>query len=129
MAEENPSAPTTLRWAVRLMVVEAAALAVVTVWLIYELATTTATSVRGAVLVTVYAGLMASLFGLLGWALHHRRAWARGPAIVLEMLLIPIGYYMTTGGLAWLGLPVMAFGLFGAGMLLAPSTRTTLGLK
>jgi hypothetical protein len=61
--------------------------------------------------------------------LHHRRGWARGPAIVLEMLFIPIGYYMTTGGLAWLGLPVMALGLVGAGLLLAPSTRTALGLK
>jgi hypothetical protein len=129
MAEETNSTPTTLRWAVRLMMVETAALAVVTVWLVYEIATTTATSVRGAVLVTTYAGLMAALFGLLGWALNRRRAWARGPAIVLEMLLIPIGYYMTTGGVAWLGLPVIAFGLVGAGMLLAPSTRTTLGLK
>ena len=129
MAEETNSAPTTLLWAVRLLIAEAAALGVVTVWLIYELATTTATSVRGAVLVTVYAGLMATLFGLLGWALHRRRGWARGPAIVLEMLLIPIGYYMTTGGVAWLGLPVIAFGLVGAGMLLAPSTRATLGLK
>ena len=129
MAEESNSAPTTLRWAVRLLGVEAAALAVVTLWLIYELATTTATRVRGAVLVTDYAGLMASLFALMGWALHHRRAWARGPAIGLEMLLIPIGYYMTMGGVAWLGLPVIAFGLVGAGMLLAPSTRATLGLK
>jgi hypothetical protein len=129
MAEETNSAPTGLRWAVRLMIVEAAALGVVTVWLVYELATTTATTVRGAVIVTVYAGLMAALFGLLGRALHRRRAWARGPAIVLEMLLIPIGYYMTTGGVAWLGLPVIAFGLVGAGILLAPSTRATLGLK
>jgi hypothetical protein len=129
MADESEPAATTLRWAVRLLIVEAAALGVVTVWLVYELASTTATSVRGAVLVTVYAGLMAALFGLLGWALHGRRAWARGPAIVLEMLLIPIGYYMTTGGVAWLGLLVIAFGLVGAGMLLAPSTRASLGLK
>jgi hypothetical protein len=129
MADESEPAATSLRWAVRLLIVEAAALGVVTVWLIYELATTTATSVRGAVLVTVYAGLMAALFGLLGRALHRRRAWARGPAIVLELLLIPIGYYMTTGGVAWLGLPVIAFGLVGAGMLLAPSTRASLGLK
>jgi hypothetical protein len=129
MAEESKSATPLLQWAVRLLIVEAAALALVTLWLVYELATTTATSVRGAVLVTVYAGLMAALFGLLGRALHRRRGWARSPAIVLEMLLIPIGYYMTTGGVAWLGLPVIAFGLVGAGMLLAPSTRATLGLK
>jgi hypothetical protein len=126
MAEETNSAPT-LRWAVRLLIVEAVALAAVTGWLVYEVAITT--NVRGAVGVTVYAGVMAALFGLLGWALHRRRAWARGPAIVLQMLLIPIGYYMTTGGVAWLGLPVIAFGLVGAGVLLAPSTRATLGLK
>jgi hypothetical protein len=114
---------------VRLLIAQSAVLAAVTLWLVYEVATAPASSARGAVLVTLYAALMAALFGLLGWSLHRLRGWARGPAIVMEMLLIPVGYYMVAGGVAWLGLPVIAFGLVGAGMLLAPSTRAALGLK
>jgi hypothetical protein len=129
MAEETTTVASPLRWAVRLLVVQTVALVGVTAFLGYADATATASSARGAAGLTAYSGLMAALFGLLAWALHRRRAWARGPAIVLEMLLIPIGYYMTTGGLPWLGLPVIAFGLVGAGMLLAPSTREALGLK
>ena len=49
-------------------------------------------------------------------------------AIVIELLLLPIGYYMVTGGAAYLGIPLMIVGIFGAGLLLAPATRTALGL-
>ncbi len=72
---------------------------------------------------------MAGVLGLLAWSLHRRQRWARGPAIVLELLLLPIGYYMVAGGVAWLGLPTMALGLVGAGALLAPTTRSALGIQ
>jgi len=74
------------------------------------------------------ANILAALMGGLGWMLWRRRAWARGPAIVLQLLLVPIGYTMVSGGL-WLGLVVMAVGLCGAGTLLAPATRASLGMK
>ena len=55
--------------------------------------------------------------------------WARGPAIVLELLLFPIGYSMATSGLGRSGSWCMALGLAGAGSLLAPSTRAALGIR
>ncbi len=121
--------PTSLRWAVRLLAAEAAGLVVVLALLVYEDVTAPAQSAQSALLVTVFAALMAAVLGLLSWSLRHRRRWARGPAIVLEMLLLPIGYYMVGGGLVWLGLPVMAIGLGGAVALLAPSTRAALGVR
>jgi hypothetical protein len=36
---------------------------------------------------------------------------------------------MIAAGLTWLGVPTMIFGLVGSALLLAPSTRTALGLN
>jgi len=112
-----------------LLVVQAVVVAVVTAFLVYEDVAATAASGRGAVFVTVYAAATATAFGLLGWALGRRRAWARGPAVVLELMLLPIGYYMITGGVPWFGIPVVLLGLFGAGLLVAPATREALGVR
>jgi hypothetical protein len=121
-------APVTLVWGIRLLAVEAAAFLLV-LFLAYADLTADADSAQGALAVTLYTALMAALMGMLGWALWRRRAWARGPAIVVQLLLLPIGYTMATGGLGWVGLVVMAVGLCGAGTLLAPPTRAALGMK
>jgi hypothetical protein len=85
--------------------------------------------VRDAVIVTGFTAIMAILLGLFAWALARRRGWARGPAVVLELMLLPVGWFMTTGGLAWLGVPVLLIGLLGAGLLVAPATRQALGVE
>jgi hypothetical protein len=77
--------------------------------------------------VTVFSALLAAAFGGLAWALHGRRSWARGPAVVLQLLLIPIGYTMATSGLPVFGVPVLLIGLVCAGTLLAPASRAALG--
>jgi hypothetical protein len=72
---------------------------------------------------------MAALLWLCGWALSRRYGWVRGPSVVLELMLLPIGYFMVAGGRTWIGLAVLALGLVGAGLLVAPATREALGLK
>jgi hypothetical protein len=86
----------------------------------------TATTVQGAIGLTIFTALMAALLGVFAWSLHRRRRWARGPAIVLQLLLVPIGWTMVSGGQPALGVPVIALGLIGAGTLLAPATREAL---
>jgi hypothetical protein len=125
----EPHTPASLRWGVWLLIGEAAVLTAVLVFLVYADVTTPTGTARGPLAVTLYAALMAALFAFLAWALRRRRAWARGPAIVLNMLLLPIGYSMLTAGLGWLGIPVMLAGLGGAGTLLAPATRAALGSR
>jgi hypothetical protein len=118
----------SLDWAIRVLYAEAVATAVIalgTIWLAVAAANV---SVSSAIATPAIAVLLAVVWGGLGLALRRGKALARGPAIVMQMLLIPIGYYMIVGGLAWLGVPVMVAGLLGAGLLLAPSTRTALGL-
>ncbi|WP_432986060.1 hypothetical protein [Dactylosporangium sp. CA-233914] len=122
-------APATLRWAVRLLLVEGAGLLLVTLWLVYLDLTSDAASVPGAVSVTVYLALMTACFLGIGLALHRRRRWARGPGIVVQMLQMPIGLTMLQTGSPWLGAPLFVLGLTGAVLLFAPATRIALGVR
>lgn len=120
--------PATLRWAVLLLAGEAVAVALVAAFLGYEDVAGEAASLRSALLVTAYAAVMAALLGLLARALYQRRAWARSPAIVLQLLLLPTAYAMVTSGLPWLGLPVGVLGLVVIGLLVTPATREAVGI-
>ncbi len=120
--------PPSLRWAVALLVVEALGVAGVTGFFGYEDVTAAADSIRNGVALTVYFGVLAALLGLLAWFLHRRRAFARAPAIVLQLLLAAVGSLMIKGGAAWLGVPVILLGLVGAGLLLTAATREALGI-
>jgi hypothetical protein len=122
-----PGSPAALRWAIGVLAVEAAGVGVIAGWLVYEAATSTGR--RNAWSITGFAIAVAAVLALFGWALARRMAWARGPSIVLELMLVPIGYYMIKGNLIWLGVPVVLLGLFGAGLLLAPATREGLGAR
>jgi hypothetical protein len=121
--------PATLRWAVVLLGVQAVGLVLLVALLVYADVRSTSNSVSGAVGLTIFAVLIAALFGLLVWALAGRRAWARGPAIVLELLLLPVGYSLITSGLAAIGIPVLVLAGATAALLLSPSTRAALGAR
>lgn len=124
----NP-APAALRAAVGLLIAQATVVALIVVFLVYKDFTTRVVSWRDAMIVTSFAVLIAVLLGVLALALTRRRAWARGPAVVLELMLLPIGWFMVSGGLAWLGVPVFLLGLLGAGLLVTPATREALGVR
>src|SRR5262245_13318815 len=111
MPEAPPREPATLRFAVWMLAGEAVALFAVLLFLLYEDLTGAAGTAQGAIAVTLYTAIFGGILGGLASALHRRRRWARGPAIVVQMLLIPIGYTMAAGGLPALGLPVMLIGL------------------
>lgn len=121
--------PATLRWAVVLLAIQAVGLVGIVAWLVYEDVRSTSTSTAGAAGLTVFTALIAALFGLFVWALAGRRAWARGPAIVLELLLLPLGYSVITSGLAYLGIPVLLLAGITVALLLAPATRAALGAR
>ncbi|MGR6321896.1 hypothetical protein Q2K19_16200 [Micromonospora soli] len=124
MTIDSEPVPATLRWAVRLLRAQAVALALVAVWLIWSDLTSEAHDLTTALLLTAFAvGGAAALWALAG-ALVRRRAGARAPAVVLQLMLLPVGWYMIQGGLPWLGLPLMVLGLGVTGLLVsAPSNR------
>lgn len=121
--------PGPLRWAVWLLMGEAVAVGLIAAFLVYEDLTGSAASVVSALFVTGFAVAGALLLFAVARALAGRRAGARGPAIVLQLMLLPIGYFMIQGGLAWLGVPIMAFAIFVAALILSPSSTKALGLE
>ncbi len=121
--------PVTLRLAIALLFVEAAALAVLAVLFAYLGFTRPTASTGSAVSVVVFPAALAALLALLGTRLVRLRAWARGPAMVLELLLVPLGYYMVTGGAPWLGIPAVLAGLACTGLLVAPASRQALDIR
>lgn len=121
--------PAALRWAVWLLLGEAAAVALIAGYLLYEDLTATAANTGQALALTGYAAIMAALLALVGVNLGRRRAWPRGLAIALQVMLVAIAYYMVRGGLGWLGLPIGALGLTVTGLLLTAATREALGIR
>ncbi|WP_353900695.1 hypothetical protein ABUL04_03660 [Micromonospora harpali] len=128
MTIDSDQDPTTLRWAVRLLRAEAVALGLVAAWLVWADLTATTTDLPSALLVTAFALGGAAALWALGGALGRRHAGARAPAIVLQLMLLPIGWYMIQGGLGWLGVPLMALGLGVSALLVSPPTTRALGL-
>lgn len=118
--------PAPLRWAVRLLALESAAVAVVAVLLAYEAVTAEAADPVGALAVVVFALLMAGALAGLALALTRRKPRARAPAIVLQLLTVVVAYYLTVAGLLWLSLPVAALALLVITLLLAPTTSAAL---
>jgi len=97
--------------------------------LIYADVRSTATSTAGATGLTVSAAVFAALMALFVWALAGRRAWARSPAIVLDLLLVPVAFSLITSDLAVIGIPVLLLAGGTVALLMAPSTRAALGAR
>ncbi len=129
MTGNDGGIPATLRAAIALLFIEALGVGAVAGLFAYDGATQHVTSTGSALAVVLFPAGIALLLAVLGWLLARRRAWARGPAIVLELLLLPIGYYMITGGAALLGVPAILLGLACGGLLLAPASRSALGIR
>jgi hypothetical protein len=121
--------PVTLRWAVRLLWGEAVAVGLIAAWLVWADLTATTTDLTSALLVTAFAVGAAAALWALGGALAGRRAGARAPAIVLQLMLLPIGWFMVQGGVGWLGVPLMALGLGVTALLVSTPTTRALGFE
>lgn len=120
-------AAVTLRWAVWLLAIETAVVLAATVFLAYEDVAGSAQNQGLATFMTWYTAAYAAGFSVATWGLFRRSRWARTPALVLNLFLVPIGYYMLQEGL-WLGLPVIGYAVVVAYLLVAAPTRESLGI-
>jgi hypothetical protein len=64
----------------------------------------------------------------LAVGLNRRRAGVRAPVIVMQSMLLPVGFYMLQGGLGWLGIALIVLGTVVSGLLFAPTTTRALGV-
>lgn len=126
--EQSDSVPAGLAWAVRLLVLEAAGLAALTVFLVVRLLTAEDVLVGIAVSLIVMAALGAAAVTVVARSLGRRRPGARGPAILVQLLVIATGGFLLQTGPAWLGLVLMALGLLVGLLIVLPASTRALGV-
>jgi hypothetical protein len=89
---EGPEAPRTLRLAALVVALEAALIAVGASVLLWLTLTSTPDSLPRAIAEVVAIGAGAAVLGLAARGLWRVASWARGPVIVLQLLLAALGY-------------------------------------
>jgi hypothetical protein len=116
--------PATLLWAVRLLYLQCAGLAGLTVYLLILDVTSDDVQVGVATALTVLAALGAVSVFFVARALGRLRAGARGPAIVVQLFVIAAGGFLIQVHPLWLGWVLMVLGVStGLLIVLPPSTR------
>jgi hypothetical protein len=132
-APRDEDGPVTLRAAVLVLWIESAALGVLTVIEVVKLVTGRPEKPGLAVVLALMIAAVALGTAQLGRLLVRRKLWARSPAIVLQLMALPVSYFMITGEGGPLtrigGVPIAIIALVGAGLLLAPASRAALTLR
>ena len=125
-AESDSSA--TLTWAIRLLLLEAAGLAALTVWLLVRFLTAENSLVAVAVSLIVFAALGAAAIVAVARALTRRASGARGPAIVVQLFVIAAGGFLVQTDPLWAGWLMIALGLVTGLLVVLPSSTRALGV-
>ena len=101
--------PATVRAVVALVALQALTLVGIAIFYVVELAVASPDSVvtaAASALLVLVAGLG---MALVTWGLARGRRWSRAPALVAELLLLPVGYEMSQGQRWWLGLLLLVW--------------------
>lgn len=107
-----------------MVALEAAGLAVVAVVVLVLTFTSTADSVGRALAEVVYVALSAAALGAAAVGLWRVSPWARGPVVVLQVLLGLFGYVTAfEGDRPLLGIPVLAVVAGVCWLLATPEAR------
>jgi hypothetical protein len=107
--------------------VEAAALTASALWLLaYQALGHRPHDPLDAWLVVALTAIFAIGLGLVWRGLYRRRRWARSPAVLTELLALPLGYNACGNGVWWVGVPLLGCGVLGLVALFAPSTTHAL---
>jgi len=116
-------APRTLRWAAIVVGIEAVALAVGALWLLYLTVTSTADSVAAALGEVVFVAAGAAVLTAAAAGLWRVAGWARGPVVVLQLLLAALAYTAFQAGQAAIALPVVVLVAVELYLLATPESR------
>jgi hypothetical protein len=117
-------APVAVRRAALVVAVEAVALGAVALLLLWLTVTSDPQSVGRALAEVVYVGLSAALLAAAAVGLWRVSSWARGPVIVLQLLLAVIGYTLAVPAQRpLLGVPVLLLVALEFYLLFRPEAR------
>ena len=120
----RPEVPRALRWAAVVVGVEAAAIAAGALVLLWLTLTSSADSLGRALAEVVMVGAGAAVLAVAALGLWRAAAWARGPVVVLQLLLAALAY--TTAFEAeqpLIGVPVLVLVATELYLLATPESR------
>jgi hypothetical protein len=126
--KDDKTGPGTLVWAVRLLFAEAVGLAALTVYLIVLDLTADAESVPVAIALTVLAAIGVVFIYFVAVALARRRPGARGPAILIQLMVIASGGFLVQTGPLWGGVVLMVLGVLVGLLIVLPASTRALGI-
>jgi hypothetical protein len=113
-----------VRRAALVVAVQSGALAAVALVLLWLTVTSSPASVGRALAEVVYVGLGAALLAAAAVGLWRVSAWARGPVVVMQVLLAVVGYTLAfEAGRPLLGVPVLALVAVELYLLFTPEAR------
>jgi hypothetical protein len=120
----RPAAPAAVRRAALVVALEAAAVAALALVLLFLTVTGEPDSVGRALAEVVYVGLGAALLAAGAVGLWRVSAWARGPVVVLQLLLGALGYTAAfQADRPLIGVPVLAVVAVELYLLATPEAR------
>jgi hypothetical protein len=123
-SRSRAEAPRTLRWAAVVVGIEAAALALGALWLLYLVVGSTAASVAAALGEVVFVAGGAVVLAVAATGLWRVAGWARGPVVVLQLLLAALAYTTAfDAGRPAIGLPVLVLVAAELYLLATPESR------
>jgi hypothetical protein len=113
-----------VRRAALVVAVQSGAVAAVALVLLWLTVTSSPASVGRALAEVVYVGLGAALLAAAAVGLWRVSAWARGPVVVMQVLLAVVGYTLAfEAGRPLLGVPVLALVAVELYLLFTPEAR------
>jgi hypothetical protein len=127
-ANSDRGTSATLSWAVRLLWVQAAGLAVLTAYLVVRSFTTENVQLGVALGLIVLAAIGAVAVEAVARSLRRHRPGARGPAIVVQLFVIASGGFLVQTGPLWLGVLLIVLGLAVGLLIVLPSSTRALGV-
>jgi hypothetical protein len=117
-------APRTLRWAAAVVGVEAAAIGLGALLLLWLVVTSSAESLSRAIAEVVIVGAGAAVLAVAAIGLWRVASWARGPVVVLQLLLGALAYTTAfEAGQPAIGLPVLVLVAVELYLLATPASR------
>jgi hypothetical protein len=120
----HPEAPPALRWAALVVAIEAMTIALGALALLWLTFTSTADSLARALAEVVVVAAGAAVLGACALGLSRVAPWARGPVIVLQLLLGALAYTTAfEAGLPLIGVPVLALIATELYLLATPEAR------
>jgi len=121
-----PGPVSTLRACAALVALQAIGLAAAAVFTVVELVVSSSDDPVRAVVSGLLALAAAVGLGLVARGLLAGRRWARAPALVTNLILLPVAYGLLQADVWYAGIPLLLWALAVLLLLFAPSTNAAL---